>query len=1190
MMRRFVSAAVCCVALAACGGGDPTGPAAVATVEIAGATRPLASIGESFTLTPTGKSGKGKAVGGVSFTWSSANPSVATVSDGVVTAVGNGTTAITATVGSVTGTAQVTVQQVATQVVITFSSDTIKALGDTARAIATTRDARGAAIGPVTAQWTSSNPAVATVDGNGVLTAVTEGTTTVRGINASLQGEKTVTVRQRAARLVFTRQPAGARAGLAFDVQPIAEVQDSKGNRVNTDNTTAVTASVGAGGGTIAGASVATASGGVVSFVSVGVGGLVGTKSLLLSATGVESATSNTFSLAAGLASTVAIVGGNNQTGLAGVALPQPLQAGVRDAFGNGVASVPITFAIQDGGGTLSADVVTSNASGNASSTYTLSRFAGASTVRVTTAAAPAAQATFQATATPNGVIRGTVTGSAYVPGITTAATSAPRTALGGASHRQLRGAPVLQAFARNERKASLAENEPRLAATTAESPAQSDAPKYVPGELLVVYRAEAVDAPAKGASAATWRAAASDVASEIRSAVREVIPPSASETVATVLTVSPTVLTARLRLAPSAREADVMAQLRGDPRVASVERNSYVYTQEIRPTAMQHFFASRGIGEMPVATPFVAESSPFPTMVRDASTMSTYPFGGLFPGNALFLRQAWHYNVVALPQAWTLTQGSASVLVAVVDDGIRFDHPSMAGVLTNDGYDFVSASTYPRCSGGTIDQHGDGDGYDNNPTQPMDWATSGGCATAVSTSGNHGLHVAGTIGALRTGSAGLVGVNWNVRIRPVRGLGTTGQGSIYDVAQAILYAAGLPADNGAGGTVTAAGGPARVINMSFGGTGTSVVRANAVAAAVANGAVMVASAGNSNSSTPNYPASLPDVISVSAVAPTLLRASYSSFGSSVDITAPGGQVSTGSSHGVLSSTWNYVTNSSATDSWNGTSMSAPHVTGIVALLLAREPGLTPAQVSARLTSTALDIGLPGQDQEFGAGLINARNVLTNTLAPTRAMFVRVINANTGAVVRTVATASNGSYEVGGLPDGQYWVFAGHDEAGDGLTGLPWRSWGALGAASGPTTVIVNGAGVYPATFAITTGFEVEPNDAASNADELLVDGYVYGSISNTADLDVYRLRIPAQGTYVLQATGQVGACKFAVETDPIITVFSSAGAQLAEHDDLDFANNNFCAQLSLSLSPGDYFVRVGGFNSGRYALVARKQ
>ncbi len=1186
MLRKLLVTTLVLSGLVACGGGgDPTGPESVATVSVAAPTKTFASLGETQTLTATGKSSKGKNVGGLSFTWISANPGVATVSEGTVTAVGNGTTTITASVGSASGSTQVTVQQVASSVVVTFASDTIRAYGDTVRATASGRDAGGSAIsGSVAATWTSSNPGVATVDGTGLMTAVAEGSTVIRANSGALQGERTVQVRQRAARLAVTRQPVGARAGVVFDTPPQVEIQDARGNRVTTDNTTIVTASVGTGGGTVVAGGQATASSGVVTFSNLSIGGTVGTKVLLFSGTAVGNATTGAFTLLAGLPAAIAVVGGNNQTGLAGVALPQALQASVRDGFGNGIAAVPVTFAVQQGGGSLGAEVVASDANGTAATTYTLSRFAGPSTVRATTTAAPQAQALFTATATPNGVIRGTVTlGASGIPAITVPAAMRAASA-SRAPHRQLRTVPnILLPLAQNRSKQAAA------AAAVAANPTPgimpvNDPTAAVPGELLVTYRAERIGAPVIGASA--FRQAS--VVSAVSASIREAIAPVVDDGVVTVASVSPVLLTARVKIAAGTDEATAMARLRADPRVESVERNGYLYSHVVRPTAMESMLAHSGLQESVAKVPLLEVSRPFP----DPRTNATFPFVGTFPNNTLYMRQAWHYNLVSLPQAWALTQGSTNVLVAVVDDGIRFDHPAMAGILTSDGYDFVSTGTFPLCAGGTLSTNGDGDGYDGNPTQPAhhDRGPGGNCANPVLNSGNHGLHVSGTIGAVRTNTTGVAGINWNTRIRPVRSLGTHGSGSFYDIAQGVLYAAGLPADNGVGGTVTAQGGPARVINMSLGGSGTSTVLENAVAQAFASGSLIIASAGNNNSSVPQIPASYPNVLSVAAVAPTLSRASYSSFGTTVDIAAPGGQTSAGSSHGVLSSTWNYQTSQPTIDSWQGTSMAAPHVTGIAALILAREPQLTPGQLSDRLLNFAIDLGAAGRDDIFGRGLVNARNVLTSSFAPPRQFFVRLVNAANGSIVRTVAANGSGAFEFGGLPDGAYWVFAGGDDSGDGLIGLPWRPWGALGGGSGPTAVLVDGAGNYPANFSITTPVEIEPNNTADVADELVIDGFVNGELPATNDADFYRLRIPTAGTYVIAATGQVGACGYALEADPVITVISPTGTQLGENDDLDFANGDLCSGIVLQLSPGDHFVRVGGFKTGRYVVIARRQ
>ena len=219
--------------LVACGGGDgPTSPPAVTSVTITTSSGTLAAIGETTTLTALAKSAKGATIGGATITWSSSSPNVATVSGGVVTAVGNGTTTISATADGIAGTTQITVQQSVTQVSVTFASDTIRALGDTARASTTPRDARGNAVAGKTATWSSLTPAVVTIDGTGLMTAIAEGTGTVVVTVDAQQGQRVVQVRQRAAKLVIMTQPDGARAGIALTTQPVVEVQDARGNRV----------------------------------------------------------------------------------------------------------------------------------------------------------------------------------------------------------------------------------------------------------------------------------------------------------------------------------------------------------------------------------------------------------------------------------------------------------------------------------------------------------------------------------------------------------------------------------------------------------------------------------------------------------------------------------------------------------------------------------------------------------------------------------------------------------------------------------------------------------------------------------------------------------------------------------------------------------------------------------------------
>src|SRR2546426_4032668 len=444
---------------------------------------------------------------------------------------------------------------------------------------------------------------------------------------------------------------------------------------------------------------------------------------------------------------------------------------------------------------------------------------------------------------------------------------------------------------------------------------------------------------------------------------------------------VSPAVLTARLRVADPGRIEDIAALLRADPAVASVGRNGIAWA------------SGRPLAPAPAAT-----------------TAGNDPFSPI---------QAWHYGMIDAPRAWDLTKGSANDTVAVVDDGIRFDHPDIAANLTSDGYDFVSlGSPYPVCAGGTADNTGDGDGYDPDPTDPVsyEYDFTNGCITGPSALGNHGLHVAGTIGAVGNNGVGGTGVNWTVRIRPVRVLDVIGSGPDFDPAPRILYAAGPPADNGAGGMVQPTTG-ARVINLSLGGPDADPTMGAAGIAATNAGALVVAAAGNSGTSAPSYPAAFPQAVSVSAVGPDGRLASYSSYGPTVDIAAPGGDFADATSSdpvvvarfGVLSTMWDFVAGQPVYAFADGTSMAAPHVTGVAALVLAREPGLSVAALRARLTGFAVDVGSDGPDILYGAGIVNARNSLTQSLAPPRQLYVRIYDATGGAVVATQAAGSGGA-------------------------------------------------------------------------------------------------------------------------------------------------------------------------------------
>lgn len=331
-----------------------------------------------------------------------------------------------------------------------------------------------------------------------------------------------------------------------------------------------------------------------------------------------------------------------------------------------------------------------------------------------------------------------------------------------------------------------------------------------------------------------------------------------------------------------------------------------------------------------------------------------------LAPNDPLYGLQ-WHYPLVNLPLAWDLTTGSSGVVTAVIDTGILSQHPDLQGRLVA-GYDFISSPSIAR----------DNNGIDSNPEDPGDLAYG-------STSSFHGSHVAGTIGAASNNGTGVAGVDWNGKIMPVRVLGVGG-GTMYDVLQGVRFAARLPNDSG-----TLPPQRADVMNLSLGGGGFSQSAQDVFTAARGAGVIIVAAAGNNGTSTPQYPASYAGVVSVSAVDTLKSLAPYSSFGSAVDVAAPGGDRSRdrngdGYGDGVLSTLGNDSTLplQYVYQFLDGTSMAAPHVAGIVALMKAAASGMTPDQFDTLLAGGTIteDRGAAGRDDLYGFGLIDARKAV----------------------------------------------------------------------------------------------------------------------------------------------------------------------------------------------------------------------
>jgi serine protease len=366
-------------------------------------------------------------------------------------------------------------------------------------------------------------------------------------------------------------------------------------------------------------------------------------------------------------------------------------------------------------------------------------------------------------------------------------------------------------------------------------------------------------------------------------------------------------------------------------------------------------------------------------------------------PNDSLYSSQ-WHYfeptGGINLERAWNRATG-AGINVAVVDTGVR-PHADLAANLLP-GYDFISMSTVSN----------DGDGRDADAADTGDGTQPGDCGGTASqrSSSWHGTHVAGTVAAVSNNGVGVAGVAFDAKIVPVRVLGKCG-GYTSDIADGVIWAAG-----GSVAGVPDNAHPARVINMSLGGSGAcGPTMQGAINAARSRGTVVVVAAGNSNAPTGQFqPASCAGVVNVAATTRAGAKAPYSNYGGLVDVAAPGGSLVYGPAYGVLS-TLNDGTSSPGNDNYQayqGTSMAAPHVAGIAALMLSANPALTPDQVEARLKSTTRPF--PGPCGLCGSGIVNANAAVKSAFAMTLLADIesndtRFIAQNAG----TTATQVNG--------------------------------------------------------------------------------------------------------------------------------------------------------------------------------------
>jgi len=317
-------------------------------------------------------------------------------------------------------------------------------------------------------------------------------------------------------------------------------------------------------------------------------------------------------------------------------------------------------------------------------------------------------------------------------------------------------------------------------------------------------------------------------------------------------------------------------------------------------------------------------------------------PVHAFFKPNDLAFEVQWNFRMIEAERTWDIQKGDPSVVVAVLDTGIAFEDfgpyrkaPDFGGTVFVQGRDIVNE-----------DDHANDDNF-------------------------HGTHVASTIAEATDNTVGATGLAFRCALMPVKVLDENGDGSFFEVAEGIDFAA--------------RNSSVKIINLSLGGDGNSNTVRAAIDRAVAAGITVVAAAGNDGRGTVSFPAALPNVIAVGAIDGRKQKAPYSNFGTELDLVAPGGDnrrddtgpngVPDGRPDGILQQTLDpdsaergifddfgyfFVT---------GTSQATPHVAALAALLY--QQGITnPTAIKAAMEQTAEDLGASGRDDTFGNGLI----------------------------------------------------------------------------------------------------------------------------------------------------------------------------------------------------------------------------
>ena len=480
-----------------------------------------------------------------------------------------------------------------------------------------------------------------------------------------------------------------------------------------------------------------------------------------------------------------------------------------------------------------------------------------------------------------------------------------------------------------------------------------------------------------------------------------------------------------------------------------------------------------------------------------------------------------WGLFQMNAAQAWDFSTGSSDVKVAIVDDAVETTHSDLSGVIWTNPNEVPNNGVDDDNNGYVDDVNGfDVANNDNNPDPD----------TPIS-SYDHGTHVAGIAGAETNNNNGVASIGHNITLIPVKS--TNSATAVTHGYEGILYAVAAGAD---------------VINMSWGGSGSSTTAQNIISYASGEGIILIAAAGNDNVSSVFYPAGYSEVIAVASTTFGDSKSSFSNYGSWIDISAPGSAIYStipGDSYGTK----------------QGTSMASPQVAGLAGLMLSLNPSLSPADVESCILSTADDIdgANPSYIGELGAGRINAQaamNCISATLnwAPV---------ANFEADVQTILEGQSVNFTDLSVynPTSWSWTFNG---------GTP-----ATFNGQNPPAITYNTAGSYEVSLTVTNS---NGNDTETKTAYITVNALTgCDTISNTQASDNISIISWANGDGYLSGHNAYSITRFAEE-------YSALGPTNVMGADFYFA------EADLGNANSDITVMVWEDNAGEPGTVVYQE